>query len=460
MSNLDDMSIAPSRDESLVPSEHAQDDFNGAVINIESTLYCTLQALMGGLDAVRLQRDGVALLLGRSVEAVRAIGGAGEEDVQQEPEARRKRRRETQASQASAERVTTNNNRRKIKEQEKRKVTRLADAYRGSDDEREDLEIALENVEQNGEGLLWLRARPGITMNLDNATKFMNNVRSICGPDALWEIRTIVQYWRQTHRLDGLDSVFLPMGSQLSQRSQRPAFSADLLMDEDEDEEGISLADASERLWRAFQATERVETFGLWHKVHQRLRLAFLWRRYQTVVALMSEDFALAATTASEHNRSALSPERLAKDALFKKLYERLYMTMQAIDGEGNGEEVRYTVGRDIEKKKLKFERQLQGGKRYSELVKIFGSPILMGIPSTIPDIFIERMSMANFEAFCDALKLYNPYVQNWGMVVPMMDQMVNGRAPPDKFFGLERITDEDEVRSMKPDEQVKLLTF
>ena len=44
------------------------------------------------------------------------------------------------------------------------------------------------------------------------------------------------------------------------------------------------------------------------------------------MVALISKDFALVATTASEYNRSALSPERLIKDILFKKLYERLYI--------------------------------------------------------------------------------------------------------------------------------------
>lgn len=469
MSDLDLSSNPPFRSQSLPPSLSSQHGFNERVKSIESTLYCTLQHLLGEHDAVKLQRDGDLLWLGRSVEALRVIDSPAAADQETQAEPRRKKQRvaresvERESGENSAvERVSSNNNKRKLAEQERKKVKRIADAYRESDDEpdgRNDHTLALENVGKNGDGLLWLRNQ-GLDLNLNAATKFMNNVRSICGPEALWELRTIIQYWRQSHRLDKLDSLFLPVGSQSTQLVEYTAIEAGLL--EGDGDEPTSLADATEKLWHAFQATERVETFGLWHRIHQRLRLAFLWKRYEKVVSMMSEDFMLAEGTAAEHDRSSLRPETLAKDALFQKLYHRSHRTMQAIvaNDDEYGEDVRDLVARDHEKRKSKFERQLNAGRRWSELMKRFKPPVIMGIVSTIPHSFFERMSLESFKVFCNAIEMYNPGVRGWAILTPVMNSMLCGQAPPDTLCGLEWETDESSIRLLNSEEQLELLTF
>ncbi len=117
-----------------------------------------------------------------------------QEDDQDMDTSRRKRRRESQGGvQVSVGGV----NRRREKASLNKAMERLTSAF-GEDDDAEGRGVQDEGfVRQYGHWFTWLGAQPGMRkLGQERASRLVRNAAAIAGPKAMWEWRTVLQYWR------------------------------------------------------------------------------------------------------------------------------------------------------------------------------------------------------------------------------------------------------------------------
>jgi hypothetical protein len=362
--------------------------------------------------------------------------------------------------------------------------------------------------------LSWLGTRPGVVdIGPERAGRLVKHGYALGGPEALLEWRSVLLFWRSKDSLDDLDQFFSSQPHlsssasaplQVQGRGIQPSQLVPTQLDPDIlTRVGVvdNLDEALDDLWSWWKATDRVEAAGTLNKIHFRLRLAFLWKKYDSTREFLEANPDQANRERAKGNRKRLRPGTLARDKVFRDMQERMQRQLtdaytaprqksrgrilDVDDEAGDEEEDEDLTGEDrregrrlgmesiveeAEKKaaeetrreEKRFERRLGVGGRWYRFMTRFGKFALAMIPSDIiSDNWVEKMKKEEFDAWLDFTEKYNPDIKAWRLFEDVMDDMIDGKGPPGQICKLERLRYSlQELEGLNTGQRLLLLKF
>jgi hypothetical protein len=321
-----------------------------------------------------------------------AGGGAGSTDPSR---ARAKRSRAGDGGGEGGAGVSVSgHNRRRESERFKRAVKEITDVWRVNDD-GEDVSVdTRELLRKYKTRFDYLLLRQGLTVPVDRASTIVRMADAVGGPKAMWDWRVVLEYWRAKGRLTSVGRV---------EGSAPPTAADRTLPDPSQDAaaymlgrrwgEGPDLQTAIDGIWTMYQATERTESCGLIHRIHERLRLAALYEQYEMACQMVDGKPYGAILRALAGSRR-MKVSSAAKDEMFRQLYVRMLLEAGAsagdwsVVGDAGEEDGRFSSAWvkvvDSDHAKLqrgRFERKLKRGGRWFSFTSSFGRFALAMVP-------------------------------------------------------------------------------
>jgi hypothetical protein len=438
---------------------------------------------------------------------------------------RSRRKKERGAGRGGITVGNVNGRREKVRLQQQ--VVALTAALGKDEEEPRTLREQEQLLRDYAQELSWLGTRPGVAdIGPERAGRLVKHGYALGGPEALLEWRSVLLFWRSKDTLDDLDHFFssqthLSSSTSVLSPVQGRGIQPSQLVPTQLNPEILTrvgvvenLDEALDDLWTWWKATDRVEAAGTLNKIHLRLRLAFLWKKYDSTREFLEANPDYAHQERAKGNRKRLRPGTLARDKVFREIHERTLArdkvlqdiperigeqisdlnptpqqnaTVRILDADGEaGDEdededivsggarqeqrLELEIARDAwrrtaeetRKEEKRFERRLGVGGRWYRFMTRFGKFALAMIPSDIiSDNWIEKMKKEEFDAWLDFTEKYNPDVNAWKMFEDVMDNMIDGKGPPGQICKLERLQYSlQDLEGLNPGQRLLLLKF
>jgi hypothetical protein len=405
-----------------------------------------------------------------SAEAA-ANRAAGEGDGVAEvagPQAKRSRTRNCGGA-GGAGATVSGNNRRRERERFNRAVKEITDVWR-VDDDGEDVAVDTRAVLKKYKPRFdYLLLKQGLTVSVDRASTIVRMADAVGGPKAMWDWRVVLDYWRAKGRLISVGSAQPATG----EAAPTPSQAAATYMLGQREEQGPSLRAAVDGIWTMYQATERTESCGLIHRIHERLRLAALYEQYQMACQMVDGRPYPAILHALAKNER-LKASSVAKEDMFRHIYVRQLMCMDTggrewgqllYEGKDGGQfREEWLDIMDSDHAKLergRFERRLKRGGRWSAFTALFGRFALTMVPGdVVNDTWVYKCTIQEWNAFLGLVKEFSPGLDMMRRNGYLINRLLHADLLPGAPCGLERIRSVAGMEGMGPDERFRLLRF